>query len=344
MPPTDAPLTRTGPLAGERFVLVGAGVNLVLAVELGAQGAEVVVITRDRPQQATLWRNAAGLIEPVAIDDPRANLYLAASLQFARNHVNDPTYGIVPRTVHFYATDAEGVDLPFAEAIGGTTPFPTGRDDLPFGVTFETYVIELRLLLTNKIGPLLDRYGVKLVQHEFRNGLDLATSPLLRGADHVVLAPGAWLNQLDDTEPVWAGVGLTGIVFGRPSPTAPVIMTTDLTYRIPRATDQIIGGTNYEMTVEEYSDRDPGELFNTLREEVIDKQRSFDPSFDPASCERWLIGARPLAHRIVTLDRELSETTKLTIVGGFGGSGATLMFGWVSEFIETLGHTAKFDW
>ncbi|MEQ1701073.1 MAG: FAD-dependent oxidoreductase [Ilumatobacteraceae bacterium] len=320
---------------------MGGGFNLLMAMALVHLGAKVTIVHADELSQSTFWRVAAGLLEPVVTSDPAVNDRFARTLQFARLNVHRDEFGLVARRVDFYSVTAEGADLPFANAVGGITPFDTRRSDLPFGASFPTYVWEGRIMLPHVLATLHD-HGTTFVRHTFRDLTDVLASPHASEADHIVIGPGMTLNDFFPPAALWAGVGVVGIIPGTPAPTAPVIMTDNLTYWIPQVTQTVVGGVNFEVEVDEWEHRSV-ELQHDLWDDIVDKLRDFDPAFDPNTVTRRLMGARPMADKTVV--HTLRHNGGLiTIVGGMCGSGWTTSIGLIEEILKNYSIEATFDW
>jgi glycine/D-amino acid oxidase-like deaminating enzyme len=342
MPDRKLPAQKEGALAGLHGLVVGAGpLGLASALALAQNGAKITLRHPHPLGHGVGFENAAGLIEPVATEDQRAERWTSDTDEFCRWAADDDVWGVEQRRVLLLSDDPsavrggwldclEAVPAPDSDLVGGRA----------FGCWFQSHVIQPDLAL-QAIQRELSALGISRDSGTHEKGelwwvREVAELADQRGADFFVLAPGISIAKFRDIHQlvgeaagISAGLGMT-IEFD-PGLFEPrldyVVMDQDeLGYLIPQRTRVIAGGTNLNAAHNDplVASRHPM-LDIDLEAEVRNKLELIHPH--AADFEgKVKIGARPMRREVLTHWTEAFHTKGL-ILGGAGGSGWTFSVG-----------------
>lgn len=311
-----------------RVTVVGAGpVGLMSALMLALAGCDVTVISPQRPSNTTGFQVAAGLIEPVASEGERVLRWFGRTLAWMLD-VRDHRWGIEHRMVRLFGMNEIEVMPSWGEAIGGLVPFESTHPNWNFEATYQSAVLQPDIAL-GLILELLKDLGVSIEEcHDFEDLDHLKADPRVAISDTVVVTTGAYIGRFNPKVVITAGVGVVIRTIGIPADPE-VLMTSDLTYRIPQRDHTVWGGCLVEQLPEE-----PFTIEEHL-EEIVEKLVKFDASWPVGDIDGQFVGARPLSPEPI-LDIEHRDGHTLVFAGGLGGSGWTLVIGLVEEMLERL--------
>ncbi|HEX5928722.1 MAG TPA: FAD-dependent oxidoreductase [Solirubrobacterales bacterium] len=337
-----------GPLAGLRVTIIGRGpLGLVTAFALAQNGATVQVLAADPLEAGVGFKNAAGLIEPVATRDNRAARWTMDTLDFLEWATPDPAWGVIARKVLFLSDDPAAVDQGWMASMGRRDATPEElRGRRAHGAWFDTYVVQpdlaavgIRRESMNLDVPGAAKDIVLGSPVTVESVEDAALRASLHRADLFILAPGLGLASLTDIEdlpgmPAAAGISAgMGATIRIPAesfepPLDHVLMDDDdLGYLIPQKTHVIAGGTN---DIAEHDD--PAvmvglhpTLMNEWEAAVREKVDRLLPGAGDLAGE-VRVGARPMRWEVLTHWTEGFSVPGM-ILGGAGGSGWTFSVG-----------------
>ncbi len=341
------PQDKDGPFAKRRVCVVGRGpLGIFAALALAQNGAVVTMVGPEPTGSGVGFENAAGLIEPVATEDPRAAMWMREMVEFCRWAESDDSWGMIRRRVLFMSDDPLTVNSDWISEMDST---PASEGDLRgvrgHGAWFETYVIQPDLAL-KAIRRELRSFGMEKSWSGEAVSRDLAfdwVDEVARiaankfGAEFFVLAPGISLGKFGDIADLLgpaagfsAGMGLT-IEMPADAFTPRlehVVMDFDaLGYLIPQKTRVVAGGTNEIATHDDPIVASGGHpMLNTEWEaDVRDKIERLAPGAGSLP-GRVKVGARPMRKEVLTHYTGDFEIPGL-ILGGAGGSGWTFAVG-----------------
>jgi D-amino-acid oxidase len=302
-------------------VVVGAGViGLSCAIRLQQAGAEVQVISPDRPERTTSWISAAVWYPTHTDADPRVLAWAAATFEeFARQaHQGVPGVTMRPTRMLLRGPTAApwwSVAVPDFRIVAPQPGSPyTGEWH------FTVPAVEMAPYLDWQIGQLIAAGGV--LRRRNLDRLDEATA-LVPGAGVIVNATGLGARHLADDAAVHPIRGRIVIV------TNPGITTSvrdedhpdGTTYVHPRSQDVVLGGSfepgRTDLTPDPAATR-----------AILARCRALVPALTAAEVITPLAGLRPGRHGGVRLEAGPGAGgARLIHNYGHGGAGMTLSWG-----------------
>jgi glycine/D-amino acid oxidase-like deaminating enzyme len=325
------------------------------ALSLAQNGAAVQVVGADPILEGVGFKNAAGLMEPVATADGRAGRWTGDSIEFCDWAAADPAWGLVPRRVLFLSDDPDATNQDWIVSMGRREASP---EDLQgrraHGAWFETYVLQPDRAVAAFKRESRNLNVVGLTQEAAigsatLESIEAVADRAIGQKSHVfVVAAGLGLAKFTDIEDLAgmepaagmsAGMGLTiRIPADRFNPGLDHVLMDDddLGYLIPQITHVVAGGTN---DIAEHDDpvvevgAHPA-LLAEWEAEVRDKIERLLPRAGNLSGEIRL-GARPMRRRVLTHRTEEFPIPGI-LLGGAGGSGWTFSVGMAHDACRVI--------